>query len=516
MPLLRPLLPQWGSLVAYSPSNVLIIAGNASNVNRIVKIIHRVDITNTDGISIMPLRYAIASDLVKTINSLEKGQANAGTPLANIAAESESNTILISGTKTARLKMRVLISELDTPNASGQSGHTQVIRLHYLKAKDLVPILAGVAKSFGNPVGTVVGSISDQIAYSNGADNGGSSGANYYDNANSGEAASLPKTGSETIKTSQSSGKSGRPKVEIIGDPNTNTVIINAPPTVMRSMKAVVRELDKRPTQVLVEAMIAEVDASDLAQLGINFGTVATGNQVGEDTSQSSSNDGTSAMFQNGIAIISKDGLQDLQGVITALQNTQNADILSTPSVVVLNNHEAKIEVGQQISVLDSNFPNNAGGTTNATPYNTFKQEKVALHLYVTPSISQSHTVQLTISQGNDTLQNPQDPTTTPVINISNIDTSVLVNSGDTLVLGGLIQNQDASGVANGLPFLSHIPILGYLFGRHSHGTQKKMLMVFIRPVILHTPHENYQATGEKYQFIRNQQSVMGQKSTHQ
>lgn len=507
VPLLRPLLPQWGSLVAYAPSNVLIIAGNASNVSRIANIIHRVDITNNNGITVMPLHYATASDVVKTIKSLQEGNKQGQTGEATVAAETQSNTILISGAKSARLKIRVLVSELDTPSANGSSGNTQVIYLHYMKAQDIVPILAGVAKSYGSSVGTVIGSISDQTSYS--ANASGSAGGNFGEHSSGGfgdsQSAGLQHSSfAQQAISSQIQGEAGKPKVEIIGDPNTNSVIINAPPTLMRTMKSVIAQLDIRPAQVLVEAMVAEVDQNNVAELGIQWGTNNNINAP-DGVGGSSTSSSFSSLFQQGIGVITKNGLHGIYGVLKALETNKNADILSTPSVVVLDNHEAKIEVGKQISVQDSSYPGNAGGTTTATPYNTFKQENVALHLYVTPSISQNNTIQMAIDQGNDTLEDPSDPGPTPIINISSIQTSVLVNSGDVLVLGGLIQNQVSKGDKQ-VPILGDIPIIGHLFGVTSHGNTKKMLMVFIRPIILHGPRANLRVTGSKYNFIRRQQ----------
>lgn len=511
VPLLRPLLPEWGSLVAYAPSNLLIIAGNASNVSHVINIIQRVDTTNADGIDVMPLHYASATQVVKSIHQLQSGDNTEGaSSQVNVAAESQGNMILISGPKSARLKMRVLISELDTPNANS-SRNTHVIRLHFLQAQDIVPVLAGVAESYGSTVGTVIGTISSQAAYNANEDSGTTDNDGLAD-SNSNNAASLPTATSrgittEQATTSETAGKADRPKVEIIGEPNTNSIIINAPPTLMSILKAVIKQLDVRPSQVLVEAMVAEVNENAAGSLGIQWGTVNSTNATGAP------NGSNTPVFQQGIGIINGSGLHGIQGVIQALQNDNAANILSTPSVVVLNNHEAKIEVGQQISVLDSNYPNNANGTTTATPYNTFNQEKVALHLYVTPSISKGNTVQLAIDQGNNTLQNPSNPTTTPIINISRIQTSVLVNSGDILVLGGLIQNQVSEGDSK-VPFLGDIPIIGHLFSVHSHGHQKQMLMVFIRPIILHNPKANMRTTGKQYNFVRGQQMhwVRGQR----
>jgi len=281
--------------------------------------------------------------------------------------------------------------------------------------------------------------------------------------------------------------------VQIIAEPNTNSIIINAPASLIRILKRVISQLDIRPAQLLVEAMVAEVDESDVNSLGIEWGS---DQQTGKPSD-----------FRPGFAIInSKTTIADFQAQIYALAQRQRANILSTPSVVVLDNRQAKILVGKQVSVASTTYPNNAGGTTTASPYVTFDRVNVALHLYVRPQITRGEGIQLQIDQGNDTLD-PASATNTnnPVFKISSIVTSVHVESGDIVVLGGL--KQDSLGNNdNRIPILGDIPGLGRLFQHNIRNREKRVLMVFIRTIILRNERQAVQVTGGKYDDLRQYQ----------
>lgn len=513
LPILRPLIPQTAIISGYAPSNILIVAGGAQNIARIAEIITKVDTTNVNGMDVIPLNYALAQDVVNSIQQLTSSSKSFLSPntTINIAVDDRSNSILLSGNQNERLKLKVLISQLDTPNQ--QTGNTEVVYLHYLKAQDLVPILAGVAQSYYHgPVGTVIGTKTqsgiDYAATSSGSDldsmASGAAGTNSLTPNTPQSPQTLPGVGQSpqtaiigaSQGTNQTSDTQQKPKVEIIAEPNTNAIILNAPPTLLRTLKSVIMKLDYRPAQILVEALIAEVDQNTSAQLGIQWGAFTQANQTGINDSDAT------AGFRAGIGILTGKGLHDLQGVITAIGQDQNSNILSTPSVMVLDNHQAKIIVGQEVSIQQSAYPNNASGTAGATPFTTFGREQVALHLYVTPQIDRDKTLLLSIDQGNNTLQDPQNTSTTPIVNISSIKTSVLVNSGDILVLGGLKQNQLTKG-NNGIPLLKDIPGLGDIFKVNNHSKTKKELLVFIRPVIIYDLNQGITISNSRYNDIR-------------
>jgi len=501
IPVLRPLMPQWSSVSAYAPSNMLILSGRASNIKTLADIIRQVDSSSASGIDIVPLKHALAMDVTATMKDLIKTQPGmSGHSQLMLAGDDRSNAILVSGSRTDRIRMRLLIEQLDRQNSDGLNSNTQVVYLNYLRAQDLVPILAGIAQAnFSGNVGTTIGTITRPELDST---NPSSNLANNSSGIVSAGAASQASTSSPTSNpaatqnttgaTTQNEG-STKPTVQIIAEPNTNSIIINAPPSLIRTLRSVISQLDIKPAQLLIEAVVAEIDESDVNSLGIEWGS---NQQTGKPGS-----------FRPGFAILnSATNIKDFQAQIYALAKIKKANILSTPSVVVLDNRQAKILVGKQVSVASTTYPNNAGGTTAGSPYVTFDRVNVALHLYVRPQITRGRGIQLQIDQGNDTLEPITDlSTTNPTFKISSIVTSVHVESGDIIVLGGLAQDTVGQD-DNRLPILGGIPGLGRLFQHNIRNREKRVLMVFIKPVILKSEKESYQVTTAKYNDTRQYQ----------
>ncbi|MDI9818257.1 MULTISPECIES: GspD family T2SS secretin variant LspD [unclassified Legionella] len=498
VPVLRPLMPQWSSVSAYTPSNMLILSGRANNIKQMVRIIKQVDSSSANGIDMVPLKHALAMDVANTLKDLIKAQpASGGHSQTMLAADDRSNAILLSGSKTERIRLRLLIAKLDRQSPYGSNSNTQVVYLHYLRAEDLVPILAGIAQAnFSGNVGTTIGTITRPVLDStNPASNlvGTSSATQGLTSTSSSSQATNPAATPTTTGAATQLEGTTKPTVQIIGEPNTNSIIINAPASLIRILKSVISQLDIRPAQLLIEALVAEIDESDLNSLGIEWGSNQQTGRPGD--------------FRPGFAIVnSKTAVDDLQAQIYALANQRKANILSTPSVVVLDNRQAKILVGRQVSVASTSYPNNAGGTAIATPYTTFDRVNVALHLYVRPQITRGNGIQLQIDQGNDTI----DPASSlnadnPVFKISSIVTSVHVESGDIVVLGGL--TQDSLGNDNiRLPILGDIPGVGRLFQHNLQNREKRILMVFIKPCILRSQNDALLVTNDKYRDIRQDQ----------
>lgn len=510
VPVLRPLMPQWSSVSAYAPSNMLILSGRASNIREMATIIRQVDSSNANGIDIIPLRYVLAMDVVNTLKDIVKPQPGGGLhSQTTIAADDRSNAVLISGNKTDRIRLRMLIAKLDRRGPYGDNSTTQVVYLNYLRAEDLVPILAGVAQAnFSGNVGTTIGTIthpeldstnpSSSIANPSGS-SGGFNSFNSNAGGNTGGNVSGSGASMNSAATAGTSGSSNvtegstKPTVQIIGEPNTNSVIINAPASIIRILKSVISQLDIRPDQILIEAMVAEIDERCVNDLGIEWGSKGQTGDV--------------LKFRPGFAVINnKTSLSDFQAQIYALVQARKANILSTPSVMVLDNRQAKILVGKQVSVASTSYPNNAGGTTTASPFTTFNRVNVALHLYVRPQITRGDGIAMQIDQGNDTLDpSVTDTTTNPTFKISSIVTSVHVDSGDVVVLGGLTQD----GLGNddvGVPILGNIPGIGRMFQRIRNTHEKRVLLVFIKPVIMRSENQALQISGHKYNNIRQMQ----------
>ncbi len=499
VPVLRPLMPQWSSVSAYGPSNMLILSGRASNIRQLAEIIRQVDSSSASGIDVVPLQHALAMDVANTLKDLVKTQLGANQRNQSmLAADDRSNSILISGNKTDRIRLRLLILQLDQGNPNSTNSNTKVIYLNYLRAEDLVPILAGIAQaSFSGIVGTTIGTITrPALDSTNPASNMASLIQGPTGNPNAaplpaGNNNSNPDNTTTASSNTQNEGTT-KPTVQIIAEPNTNSIIINAPSSLIRMLKSVISQLDIKPAQLLIEALVAEINENDFKDLGVEWGSI---DQKTKDPNT----------FRPGFAILnSKTTIAQFQAQIYALAKQHKANILSTPSVVVLDNRQAKILIGKQVSVASSSYPNNANATTTASPYTTFDRVNVALHLYVRPQITRGKGIQMQIDQGNDTLDtvDTANPGTTPTFNISAIVTSVHVESGDIIVLGGLAQDSVIDD-NDRLPILGDIPGVGRLFQRNISNRAKKVLMVFIRPHILRTERQGLEVTGSKYNHLR-------------
>jgi general secretion pathway protein D len=494
VPVLRPLMPQWSNVSAYTPSNMLILSGRASNIKQLARIIKQVDSSSASDIDMIHLKYALAMDVVNTLKDIVK--AHPGTNSHNppmLAADDRSNALLLSGSKTDRIRLRLLIAQLDRQSQYGNDSNTQVVYLNYLRAEDLVPILAGIAQAnFSGNVGTTIGTITrpelDSTNPAANLANGPSSNSNSLLGNNTHP--TMPYAAANTNGVNSQNEGTSKPTVQIIAEPNTNSIIINAPASLIRILKSVIRQLDIRPAQLLIEALVAEINEADICNLGIEWG--------------STQRFGDSKGFRPGFAIINRrTSIDDFQAQIYALAKLRKANILSTPSVVVLDNRQAKILIGKQVSVASTTYPNNASGTAPASPYVTYDRVNVALHLYVRPQITRGKGIQLQIDQGNDTI-NPAsaENSPNPTFDISSIVTSVHIESGDIVVLGGLTQNSLAND-NNKVPILGDIPGVGRLFQNNVNTSGKRVLMVFIRPIILRNENEALQVTGSKYHDIR-------------
>lgn len=474
IPVLRPLLPQWSNIAAYVPGNVLILLGKAANVERIYSIIQDVDKATGNGVQVIPLHYASAMQVAMVLNNLQSAARTAGdTPAVSIAVDERSNSILLGGPKAVRLRMRIIISQLDGPAAS-PAGNTEVIYLRYLEAKTFAPLLGKVA---ANILGKDTGS--------------------RYE-VSTAMASSLTSTTASAAKDSTPTNSTN-----IQAEPNTNAVIITAPPALMQALKAVIAKLDIRPAQVLVEAIIAEVDESNLTSMGIQWGSVSSTGEVNGETS--ATDDSVTAFPPLGAGVVGIMPHVQLRAVLSMLRNQNGVDILSTPSIMVLDNQKATIEIGQDVPYQSGSYAT-TGGATTVTPFTTNSYKPVTLKLDVTPQINLSASVRLKLNLKNDTLQNPQHPGLTPLINTSKIMNSVIINSDDVLVLGGLISNSNNENT-NKVPILGDMPIVGPLFQQKTRNQQKKNLMVFIKPIIMHASEDAMLITEMKYNTMRSTQA---------
>ncbi|MDA8561630.1 type II secretion system secretin GspD [Gammaproteobacteria bacterium] len=459
IPVLRPLLPQWSNVSAYTPGNVLIVLGRAANLKRIDKIIREIDSASKNEVDIVKLRHTSAVQISTVLTNLQNASRASGeTPLVSIAHDERSNSILLSGNKSARIKTRMLIKHLDTPS-SGVQGSTQVIYLKYLQAKNFAPILGKIAQNISNK------------------------------NNNS----SPTITTYNIKKTSKSQSEN---KTDIQAEPNTNAIIITAPPRMMKALTSIISKLDIRPAQVLVEGIIVEIGQDDTKNLGIQWGALSSAEHEASLVSA-----GFNPLGLGSVGIIPSTQIQAILGI---LQEKTGIDILSTPSIVVLDNQKASLAVGTQVTDQTGSYAT-TGNATTATPFNTFNRLNVELKLEVTPQINLGEAVRLKIVLKNDSLKNPDNPGLNPTVNTSQITNSVIVNSKDILVLGGLISNNITDTVEK-IPLLGDIPVLGYLFQHKTRRLEKKNLMVFIKPTIVHDSVDAESITHTKYDLSRKAQ----------
>lgn len=485
VPVLRPLMSQSSTVTAYLPSNALILAGTASNIKRLVKVIRQMDVVNTNQISVVHLHYANAKKIVSIIQSLQSGAASQGaTNHATLAADEENNSILISANLANQLLMKNLIQTLDQKNSGGDN--TIVVRLNYLSAKKLAPILMKVAEGMSE---------------------------------------SLSKATGKTVSAVTDSSSN----VSVQAEVSTNAVIIHAPKAMLSNLKQVIRRLDVRPQEVLVEAIIVKVSENLLNKLGIVWGT-SDGNVSADatttgGTAQPSATIGETGLFamhanySNGNFNVGflPDG--NLLALLHALKSNGSSDVLSTPSVVVLDNEKASITDGQNVGVADTQYQGASSATTGnpaqniVTPFNQIKRQDVALSLDVTPHISPNSMIRMALKQQDNTVASGTesnsstgsgDSNDNPTINTSKIQTAVLVKSGDILVLGGLISNEQEKDVQK-IPILGNLPLIGHLFRYDTHKLDKTSLMVFIRPVIMSGKNAHTQ-TMNRYSYVRHQE----------
>jgi general secretion pathway protein D len=496
VPMLRPLIPSYGHLAPYAGGNMLIISDRASNVSRLVRIIERIDESGDEPIEVIPLHNASAADIVRIVNSLNSGAgAEAAGAAAKIVADDRTNSILLTGEKSQRLRLKTLVVSMDTPLTTG--GDTQVRYLRYADAEKIADKLKGqataTAKAQGGPAG-------------GGAPAGG---------------------GTPNVDAS----------VTIWADVATNALILTAPPKIMKSLMAVIDKLDIRRAQVQVEAIIVEIDVNKSSNIGVQwllFGqgstTVPAGivNLPGAGTSIvdlaaaaltggtintttgvptiSSSTVGTGASVA--IGRVSNNGVS-FAALVQALRSDGSSNIISTPSLITMNNEEAEVKVTQEIPLITGSFSNTTaavGGTTS--PFQTIQREEVGTILKVTPHINEGNSVQLKIEQEDSSpgakLTDSADIST----NKRSIKTTVLIEDGGIIVLGGLISDTVTES-EDRVPGLGAIPLIGNLFKSRSSSRQKKNLLVFIRPKIMRNADDTEGVSEASYNDVRrNQQNL--------
>jgi len=498
VPILRPLIPQYGHLAAYPASNMLIISDRASNVSRMARIIERIDQTGDEEIDVVQMQHASASEVVRIVNQLYTTAAaeGGGMPTVKMVADDRTNSVLVSGERAQRLKLKALITHLDTPLEAG--GDTQVRYLRYADAEKL-------AAKLREQIQGIVATVTPGSAAPGGA-----------------PAAAVAVA---------SSVAGGDKSVMIWAEPQTNALVVTAPPKVMRSVMQIVDRLDIRRAQVLLEGILVELSVDKSADLGINWliadrdseGNIlpaggfiqpVNGTGIGEIL-QGIRDPSSIAALPSGLTLgvgqIVTSGLS-WAALIRALQATGNTNIIATPSVMTLDNEEAEIKVAKEVPILTGSYTNQGitGSQGQVNPFQTISREEVGIILKITPQINEGGSVVLKISQEASSLAASSEQVLAAqqglIINNRTVTTKVLAEDGGIIVLGGLLSDEAREERAQ-VPFLGSIPLLGELFKTRSVNKTRTNLLFFVRPRILRDGVDAAIETNAKYNYIRKQQA---------
>ena len=478
VPILRPLVAQQGHLAAYAETNVLIVSDRASNIDRINKIIRQVDQKTGAELEFVKLEHAFASEVVRLLTSLsaaDPAQKAAGGADIKFSADERTNSILISGEKNQRIKYRNIITQLDQPVES--SGNIHVVYLRYANAENIAKILGSVGKDV---------------------------------------AKSQSKNAADAKAASDSA-------LNIQADEVSNALVITAPMSIFRSLRTVIQQLDIPRAQVHIEAIIAEVSMDTSSELGVQW-LIDGSPKDNPVLATSFAGSGIPITSLAGGAAAIGDGLTmglgrlddpDLNFValIRALSGDADSNLLSTPSIVTLDNQEAEIVVGQNVPFVTGEY--STTGTSSsaaiANPFRTIERQDVGVSLKVKPQINEGNTISMEILQEVSNISGSSTGAVDLITNKRSLNTTVQLEDGELLVLGGLI-DEELVDTQQKVPGLGDIPIIGALFRSKSVQKRKRNLLVFIRASIIKDREKARLLSHSKYNFMRNEQLLKVEK----
>ena len=497
-PLLRQLIDNAGAgnVVHYDPANIILITGRAAVVNRLAEIIKRVDQAGDKEIELVELRNASAAEMVRIVEALNKTTNQKSTPEflePKIVADERTNSILISGDPKVRARLKRVIRQLDVEMAT--KGNNRVVYLKYAKAEDLVDVLKGV---------------SDNLQ-------------------------AEKQAGQKGASSSQ------RGEVVIAAHEATNSLVLTAPPDIMMALQDVISQLDIRRAQVLIEALIVEMSEGDGINLGVQWGNLETGaviqygnsgasigsvmvgleeakdqtrteyytNSDGERTPYDVTESGDYSTLASALSGVNGAAMSIVMGdwtaLISAVSSDSNSNILSSPSITVMDNGEASFIVGEEVPVITGS----TAGSNNDNPFQTVDRKEVGIKLKVVPQINEGDSVQLTIEQEVSNVLGANGAVDVRFAK-RQLNTSVMIQDGQMLVLGGLVDERALESESK-VPLLGDIPVIGQLFKSTSTQTEKRNLMVFIKPTIIRDGMTADGITQRKYNFIRAEQLYKAQ-----
>ncbi|MGI9284639.1 MAG: type II secretion system secretin GspD [Pseudomonadales bacterium] len=459
---LRPLISDSSYLTALPASNTLIIADQVDNILRIKELVRRIDLQGSINIDVVKLKYASADDALQSLGKLmgnASGYDNGAPMLLNVASDARTNSILISGIPSKRAQIRDLLRRIDRPLE--KTANTKVVYLNYLQAKELVPILEGMSGS-------------------------------------------LQKDDKEVTIA--------KATISIQASESSNALVMTAPPPLLKDMEDVIKRIDVRRSQVLIEALIVEVNDDVADDIGVQWNTELNGDGVEAATDFGLANidrvtDSAGNVIEENLALgrgftlgYFRNG--DIRALLTAFESNTKANMLSTPSIITLDNQEAEILVGSSVPFITGETTGDFSETEN--PFRTIERKDIGVSLKITPQINNDQSITLDILQE---VENLTDSTVAEdlITNKRSIKTRVLVDDRETLVLGGLTEKNNTEIISR-VPVLGYIPILGKLFQRKGTEETRNNLMVFIHPVILNKVDKAKEVTRQRYDSIRDKQ----------
>ncbi|WP_374243556.1 type II secretion system secretin GspD [Zoogloea sp.] len=528
VPIVRPLISPNNTVTAYPGNNSLVVTDYAENIGRIAQIVESIDVPQT-GLRVMPLQHASALDLAQTVNRLMNDAASgaaATTPgvsgdasqRVSVIGDPRTNSLLVRSDNPSKLNaVRQLVANLDQPGASGN------IRVVYLKNADAVKVAQTLRAVVSGEAGSSTGGASGtgQSSF------GGTAGTTGLGNTGTATGGQNSTTGfGATPSFSNSSANTGATGNGFIqADPMSNALIITAPDAIYNNLRKVIDQLDRRRAQVYVEALITEVSTEKAAEIGIQWQAGKVGNTTafgGTSFNTSGNNilnlasslasssattlpgNGLNLLLGGGTVSVGGREIANLNLLARFLESDTKANILSTPNLVTLDNEEAKIVVGRNVPFVTGTYTTTSTGASN--PFTTVERKDVGLTLKVKPQISEGGTVRLQIYQeASAVIESTATATTGPSTTKRSIESTVLVDDGAVIALGGLVEDAYSGGVEK-VPLLGDIPYLGQFFRYDSRKRGKTNLIVFLRPVILRDAASIQGLSAERYNYVIGQQ----------
>ncbi len=524
VPILRPLISANNTINANPSSNSLVITDYAGNLERIARIIAALDLPSSTGVEVIPLQHAVAADLAPLVQRLSDASAGAqvpGVPNAQggttVLPDSRANALLVRAANPARLAaVRATIAQLDRPSTLlGPGGGMWVVHLKNADAARLATVVRAAFGAFGGAAGSAAGGgggIATPTPTQPIQNSGGGIGSTAGAGGGGLAAPAQPSTGGF-----------------IQADPATNSLIITAPEPLYKQVRALIDQLDTRRAQVYIESMIVEVAAGDAADFGIQWQGLL--GQSGDKTGLAAGTNFTPAGGAGNIISVNTgavqgqinigqglnlgllrayNGVTTLAAIARALQSQAQTNIVSTPNLITLDNEEAKIVVGENVPFITGQFTGAGGSGATTNPFQTIERKDVGITLRIRPQIGEGGAVRMTIFQEQSSVKQDTAAGTTnagPSTTKRSIEGTVVVDDGQILVLGGLIEDRFITN-QNKVPLLGDIPWLGALFRSESRERRRTNLMVFLRPIVMRVADAANRFSTDRYDQIRGQQQA--------